>query len=205
MSDQAALSLSDFLKSIRRDLQQFSFSVDIRSIIQAEEVKKLKKAPKTQAEELRVRPNALVKMIWESIGYRFVYLQLYLLSCALEGLFLIILITSYHSTFAPARDNKIQRIKYHCSQSKSRQKQPSKVTNESKHRDRGQMTTFDCKGWIMIDIRADLNSGAPGADIVKVRLTHDLEHAIYVPIEIPQDVQTYISNNLNTPVCQVCL
>jgi hypothetical protein len=67
-----------------------------------------------------------------------------------------------------------------------------------KHRDKESMQTFDCSGWLHITI-SDLS------DIASIKLDHHEAHIPYCPIEIPEDVVTYIHDNLKLMPAQVCL
>ena len=88
---------------------------------------------------------------------------------------------------------------YHCAQIDDRQHAPLKSQKPNvKHRDKESMQTFDCSGWLHITL-SDLS------DITSIKLDHHDAHIPYCPIEIPEDVVTYIHDNVKLMPAQVCL
>ncbi|RDX41781.1 hypothetical protein OH76DRAFT_1329872, partial [Lentinus brumalis] len=71
---------------------------------------------------------------------------------------------------------------YHCAQNAARQKVPKKLPDETKHRDRESMESFDCNGWLSIAVSQD------SEEAVTVKLSHSLGHVRYVPVDLPDDV-----------------
>lgn len=67
-----------------------------------------------------------------------------------------------------------------------------------KHRDKESMQTFDCSGWLHITV-------SDQSDIASIKLDHHDAHIPYCPIEIPEDIVTYIHDNLKMMPAQVCL
>jgi hypothetical protein len=77
---------------------------------------------------------------------------------------------------------------YHCAQSTERQHGPSKTAPPTKKRDKIQMDTFKCHGWLHITL-SELDN------IAYVKIDHGDGHVPYVPIDIPEDVKELITNN----------
>jgi hypothetical protein len=88
---------------------------------------------------------------------------------------------------------------YHCAQIDDRQHASKKSQRPSvKHRDKESMQTFDCSGWLHITI-SDLS------DVASIKLDHHDAHIPYCSIEVPEDVVTYIHENLKQIPAQVRL
>jgi hypothetical protein len=58
---------------------------------------------------------------------------------------------SYHSKYEQ-KNTDLVRYMYHCSQIQSRQHKPRKVEDADKHRDKHQMATLKCGGWLHITV-----------------------------------------------------
>lgn len=69
-----------------------------------------------------------------------------------------------------------------------RQLGPQKVSDKSKHRDKGQMAMYNCDGWLEI-------WASPTDGRVFIRLRHRLCHDKYSCIDVPPDVQELVKNN----------
>ncbi|KAJ7878355.1 hypothetical protein B0H14DRAFT_2247645, partial [Mycena olivaceomarginata] len=74
---------------------------------------------------------------------------------------------------------------YHCAQISTRQHKSKKNADPSKHRDKGQMSTFDCNGWLTVWASSDESE-------CFVRIRHAHCHEKYVCIDLPDDVKQYI-------------
>ncbi len=85
---------------------------------------------------------------------------------------------------------------FHCAQIATRQKAAQKVPDQTKHRDKDAMDTFDCKGWLSITV-------SKNSDTVTVKLSHALGHVHYVPIDLPEDVLDIIQKNPHMTSSQV--
>ena len=86
---------------------------------------------------------------------------------------------------------------YHCAQNKHRQHKVKKNQADGvKHRDKDQMDTFDCDGWLHINIWED-------SDIVFVKLKHEEDHVYYWNIDVPNDVQDFVKRNSEMSPTQV--
>ena len=114
----------------------------------------------------RRKADALAKMVWQQIKYRFVYHSVY-----------------HFKRFPSAR------YMYHCSQMHERQHKPKKGGHEdAKLHDKDAMDTFDCHGWLFITV-------TEGSDIVNVKFQHKDDHVPYWNIDVPMDVQNLVHNN----------
>ncbi|KAJ7715311.1 hypothetical protein B0H14DRAFT_2251255, partial [Mycena olivaceomarginata] len=78
---------------------------------------------------------------------------------------------------------------YHCAQSSARQHKPKKNSDVKKQRDKGQMRTFACQGWLTVWASPDSDSE------YLIRIRHDDCHEKYVCIDVPDDVKSYIKEN----------
>jgi hypothetical protein len=86
---------------------------------------------------------------------------------------------------------------YHCAQNGTRQLNPTKAEDgEKKQRDRRQMITFDCKGWLFITVDTTSN-------FAFVKLQHELDHVPYHQKEVPAKVKEYVVVNPRLTVPQV--
>jgi hypothetical protein len=87
---------------------------------------------------------------------------------------------------------------YHCAQNSSRQHKPKKVEMDGvKNRDKEQMDTFKCHGWLSITIM-------DGGDDAFVNFQHEDDHVPYWNIEVPLEVQDYVHKNIDLGPTQVC-
>jgi hypothetical protein len=83
---------------------------------------------------------------------------------------------------------------YHCAQIDTRQHQPKKEQREgAKTRDKGQLDTFSCDGWLHITI-------FDGEDVTYVKLKHKcdsqgLRHPPYWCIDVPKEVENHVKEN----------
>ncbi|THU81592.1 hypothetical protein K435DRAFT_693221, partial [Dendrothele bispora CBS 962.96] len=77
---------------------------------------------------------------------------------------------------------------YHCAQLAKRQHKPVKSELQSSQRDKGQMDSFDCDGWLFMTI-SEIESYA------QVQLKHAYDHVVYSEMQVPPDVQEYVENN----------
>ncbi|KAJ7059299.1 hypothetical protein C8F01DRAFT_1146705, partial [Mycena amicta] len=74
---------------------------------------------------------------------------------------------------------------YHCAQLEKRQLLPSKHDDAEKHRDRRQMLTFKCDGWLSIRVDDD-------SQLALVKLKHALDHVPYGRRQMPNAVKDFI-------------
>ena len=87
---------------------------------------------------------------------------------------------------------------YHWVQIVTHQHKPKKGKKEGViQRDKEQMDTFKCGGWLHITITDESN-------IVLVKLKHQNDHVKYWSIEVPSDVQDHICNNSDLSPTQAC-
>jgi hypothetical protein len=87
---------------------------------------------------------------------------------------------------------------YRCAQNSSRQLKPTKISNPAvKNRDKEQMDTFQCHGWLFITIMDG------GADAF-IKFRHNEDHIPYWNIDVPQDVKDYVLKNIDLSPTQVC-
>nr|VWP01304.1 Nonribosomal peptide synthetase 6 (NPRS 6) (EC (Extracellular siderophore synthetase) [Ganoderma boninense] len=127
------------------------------------------------AGERRKRADTLAELIWKRLELRFIYHSKHELSTSNQS----------ETTFV-----------YNCAQNAKRQKKSKKVADPKKHRDKDAMDGFDCHGWLSIRV-------TDNSDVVAVTLTHCLSHVPYCPIDLPDDVVTFISENPNQTVSQL--
>ncbi|KAJ7830931.1 hypothetical protein B0H14DRAFT_2304408, partial [Mycena olivaceomarginata] len=74
---------------------------------------------------------------------------------------------------------------YHCAQNSTRQHKSKKILETEKQRDKGQMRTFNCQGWLII-------WASPDDSEYLIRIRHNECHEKYVCIDLPDDVKRYI-------------
>jgi hypothetical protein len=87
---------------------------------------------------------------------------------------------------------------YHCAQNSSRQHKPKKATQDSvKTRDKEQMDTFKCHGWLSIKI-------TDGGEDAFVKFQHEDDHVPYWNIDVPLEVQDYVRKNFDLGPTKVC-
>ncbi|KAK6974646.1 hypothetical protein R3P38DRAFT_2583717 [Favolaschia claudopus] len=118
-----------------------------------------------EKEEVKETADAIAELVWEKIGYRF----------------------HYHSVYH-FKNSATARYEYHCAQSSTRQHKPKKGEGK-KQRDKGQMQTFDCQGWLTIWAAPDDDSE------YFIRIRHQDCHEKYVCIDVPEDVKQFIEEN----------
>ncbi|KAF8967522.1 hypothetical protein BDZ97DRAFT_1656387 [Flammula alnicola] len=86
---------------------------------------------------------------------------------------------------------------YHCAQINTRQHKPKKAKNEGvKHRDKEQMDTFKCHGWLSITITDD-------GDDAFVKFQHEDDHVPYWNIDVPSEIQDFVRENLELSPTQL--
>ncbi|THU75131.1 hypothetical protein K435DRAFT_568762, partial [Dendrothele bispora CBS 962.96] len=66
----------------------------------------------------------------------------------------------------------------------------------SSQRDKSQMDSFDCDGWLFITI-SEIESYA------QVQLKHAYDHVVYSEMQVPPDVQEYVENNFKMSTTSV--
>ena len=88
------------------------------------------------------------------------------------------------------------RYMYHCAQNSKRQHKLKKIEDPKKQHDRDCVNTFKCKGWLHITI-TDLS------DTAFVKIDHHDDHVPYFPIDMPQDVEDFVTNNAKMTLTQV--
>ncbi|KAK6977828.1 hypothetical protein R3P38DRAFT_2581153, partial [Favolaschia claudopus] len=95
---------------------------------------------------------------------------------------------SYHSVYH-FKNSATARYEYHCAQIATRQHKSKKGPEGKKQRDKGQMQTFDCQGWLTIWAAPDDDSE------YFIRIRHQECHEKYVCIDVPEDVKQFIEEN----------
>ncbi|KAJ6517844.1 hypothetical protein DFH09DRAFT_1098638 [Mycena vulgaris] len=96
-------------------------------------------------------------------------------------------IDSYHSSH-PFKNSSTTRYEYHCAQISTRQHKSKKILETTKQRDKGQMRTFDCQGWLTV-------WASPDEMEYFIRIHHKECHEKYVCIDLPDEVRDFISKN----------
>ncbi|KAJ7670053.1 hypothetical protein DFH06DRAFT_981537 [Mycena polygramma] len=114
--------------------------------------------PAAGAEDVKEATDALAEIIWETIGYRFLY----------------------HSTQG-YKDSEDCRYEYHCAQLESRAHKFKKNPDAAKQRDKGQMDMFECGGWLTI-------WASPEESDCYVRIRHLDCHQTYTCIDVPDEL-----------------
>ncbi|THV01356.1 hypothetical protein K435DRAFT_655572, partial [Dendrothele bispora CBS 962.96] len=69
-----------------------------------------------------------------------------------------------------------------------RQHKPAKSELLNLQRDKGQMDSFNCNGWLFMTI-------FEGESFAQVQLKHTHDHVIYSEMHVPPEVQEYVENN----------
>ncbi|PPQ85367.1 hypothetical protein CVT26_000899, partial [Gymnopilus dilepis] len=118
----------------------------------------------------REKADSFVNVIWErsQLKYRF----------------------TYHSNYKHV-NTPTTRFVYNCVQATKRQHKSKKSTKEGvKNRDKAQMETFSCQGWIFVTI-------VDGESEAFVKFRHDVKHVPYWTIDIPSQVQEFIQKNID--------
>jgi hypothetical protein len=88
---------------------------------------------------------------------------------------------------------------YHCAQSSSRQEKSQKSQKDSaRHRDKGSMDVFECKGWLHITLN-------DWDHIAYVKMEHLDEHVPYWSIDVPDAIKQMIIDLPDLTPVQVCL
>lgn len=139
---------------------------------------------------LREKSDMLSELIWKEMKYRFMYVSVF---------FIIHLRLMYMSSYQSQYEHKrtpTTRFKYNCSQQCNRQHKPKKTSSTEHRRDKIQMDSFDCHGWLFITI-------SEGANDVLVRLKHEEDHAPYWHIDIPDEVKKFVHDNVEMRPGQV--
>lgn len=95
---------------------------------------------------------------------------------------------SYNVVKRDAKGTAGERVRYsyRCAQIECRQKAPKKVDNPEKQRDKVQMASFDCHGWLMMTI----NTETP--NIISLHLQHKCDHVPYCDVALPEDVRARV-------------
>lgn len=129
-------------------------------------------------ESSRECSDTLAKAISEQLQYRFVCVNFdkntQLINSQIESP----LNHSYQSFYSHKRTPST-RFMYHCPQNRKRQQEVKKSDTEGVlHRDKGQMETIDCIGWLHITITEE-NS------IALIKLKHEADHPAYWNIGVP--------------------
>ncbi|KAJ7619329.1 hypothetical protein FB45DRAFT_839733, partial [Roridomyces roridus] len=114
----------------------------------------------------KARADEVSGLMWDATDYRF----------------------SYHSVRRYKGAGGYSRFSYHCAQASTRKLAPEKIDNLGKRRDKGQMKTYNCNGWLNIWAASD-NAH------VYVQLKDHLCHETYTCIDIPADVKEIVKNN----------
>ncbi|KAJ6602864.1 hypothetical protein DFH09DRAFT_810636, partial [Mycena vulgaris] len=147
---------SDFIGVSAQTLDTFldalSAAGDIKMFSALVDVSALEK------EEVRDTADAVAELVWERIGYRF----------------------HYHSTH-PFKNSSTARYEYHCAQISTRQHKSKKTAEPAKQRDKGQMRTFNCQGWLTV-------WACPDDSEYFIRIRHQECHEKYVCIDLPDDL-----------------
>ncbi|KAL0562974.1 hypothetical protein V5O48_019104, partial [Marasmius crinis-equi] len=116
-------------------------------------------------ESLRKRSDAVANSVWETMHYRF----------------------TYQSKYVHKRTDSTRFI-YHCCQNASRQHKPEKVPNPDDTRDKIQMDSFACRGWLHVTV-------FEGSNEAYIKLNHKDEHVSYWCIDVPTPVKEFVRQN----------
>ncbi|KAK6966913.1 SWIM-type domain-containing protein [Favolaschia claudopus] len=154
-TEDEKLDLSEFIGASAMDLDAFLDALtdagDINLFSALVDVSGIEK------EDVKETADAIAELVWEKIGYRF----------------------HYHSVYN-FKNSATARYEYHCAQSSTRQHKSKKGLEGKKQRDKGQMRTFDCQGWLTIWGCSGRRFGC---------------HEKYVCIDVPEDVKQFIEEN----------
>jgi hypothetical protein len=85
---------------------------------------------------------------------------------------------------------------FHCSQLQKRQHKAKKTSDPGKQRNKGQMSGFDCDGWLFITV-------FNGSDEVYVKFRHRCKHTPYWSIDVPEKIQEYVQQNARLSLKEV--
>ncbi|KAK7007107.1 hypothetical protein R3P38DRAFT_2438938, partial [Favolaschia claudopus] len=110
---------------------------------------------------VRDAADTIADLIWDKIDYRFLCFK----------------------------RSSTARYEYTCAQNSLRQEKSQKKASSEKQRDKAQMSTFECQGWLTIWASPDDDSE------YFIRIRHQECHQKYVCIDIPDDVKQIIQNN----------
>jgi hypothetical protein len=129
-----SISLDAFRDALEAagDIKVFCARVDISAL------------PNSGADDAKEAADALAEIVWETIGYRFLYVTL------------ISIIIYYNNQFFTkviiqlVEGSEDCCYNYHCAQLESRRHNSKKNSDASKQRDKGQMDMFECGGWVNI-------------------------------------------------------
>ncbi|KAG6825491.1 hypothetical protein H0H92_003572 [Tricholoma furcatifolium] len=114
----------------------------------------------------REAADAFAKQIWECLQYRFIY----------------------HSVYKSKRF-PFSSFVYHCAQVDTRQHKSKKTGNGKRSRDKDCMDSFQCSGWIKVQIWDNDN-------IVLIKLQHKDKHIPYWLLDIPEETKEFVVSNL---------
>jgi hypothetical protein len=146
---------------------------------------------------LRDKADQLAKQVWERLRYRFMYVAFHKMIINTSYNFQTFNNYRYHSVYNHKRSPS-SRFMYHCAQVSARQHKPKKGQREgAAERDKDQMDTFECAGWLHITLSEIDNTAL-------VRLKHKDEHIPYWCIDVPPDVQNFIRANSKLSPTKVC-
>ncbi|KAF5330152.1 hypothetical protein D9611_010589 [Ephemerocybe angulata] len=97
----------------------------------------------------------------------------------------------YHSKYE-YKDKPNARFMYHCAQDSDRQDKSRKKEGEDvKNRDKVQMDTFPCHGWLHITLSTIL-------PYALIKINHDMAHTPYWWRDIPEDVRNMVKEHKNS-------
>ncbi|KAF5372249.1 hypothetical protein D9758_004985 [Tetrapyrgos nigripes] len=113
------------------------------------------------SKDLRTKGDQVAALVWEVTELRFLY----------------------HSKYEH-KQSPLIRFKYHCAQQDKRQHKSSK-TESATHRDKVQMHSFSCKGWLYVTVYDD----EPYAEI---QLKHGTDHSTYAGQDVPSDIRNIL-------------
>ncbi|KAF5366172.1 hypothetical protein D9758_005759 [Tetrapyrgos nigripes] len=146
------------------DLPLVSFSDFIRTIESVQGIHSFAAQVSLKEEQLgntsRAKADHIASSVWNATGLRFIY----------------------HKTYSH-RNTPSANVVYHCAQQAKRQHKST-----ASARDKGQMHTFDCKGWLRITVFDDAKSAL-------VRLQHEDDHILYDGSDVPSNVKDYVEKN----------
>lgn len=86
--------------------------------------------------------------------------------------------------------------KYHCAQNKKRQHKIKKKAEETHQRDKVQMDTFTCRGWLFITL-------VDGDLVAWIKYRHEDDHVPYWKTDVPTEIQQYVKDHLEMTPTQV--
>ncbi|CAK5266892.1 unnamed protein product [Mycena citricolor] len=164
--DAEAMPLAVFLDvlSKNKDTHHLIGLVDISSLLNDPEL------PQSESDELDCKPvvDRIASLIWERTEYRFLYLN-----------------------SRSIKHTNTTRFLYSCAQIVSRQHKPKKSADPAKRRDKGQMDTFECEGYLTI-------WAGNGETQYFVRYAHQDLHVTYKCIDLPEDIKSLVRDRART-------